>query len=87
MKFSKKKLMTEILMAYLWEKYEKMCQNLYRIIYEIPWHKIPICNMFRKLNTSTTKDIQKVKEDYHSFTKKFGDGLTSLFMTWVFKFE
>ena len=37
--------------------------------------------MFRKLNTSTTKDIQKVKEDYHYFTKKFGDGSTSLFMT------
>ena len=37
--------------------------------------------MFRKLNTSTTKDIQKGKEDYHFFTKKSRDGLTSLFAT------
>ena len=46
--------MIEILMVYLWEKFEKnICQNLCITFLKIPWQKIDFCSMFRKLNTST----------------------------------
>ena len=38
--------------------WKNICQNLCRIIKEIPWQKIDFCNMFKKLNKSTEHDLE-----------------------------
>ena len=51
--------MIEILMVYLWEKFEnKYVSKFMHNILRNSMKKIDFCNMFRKLNTSTEHDLE-----------------------------
>ena len=51
--------MIEILIVYLWEKFEKKYVSKFmHNILRNSMKKIDFCNMFRKLNTSTEHDLE-----------------------------